>query len=148
MSSGINISFPGSPARSTRQRLIWSPLGVPYAHSSKEDESCSQWDRLSGHRCGRLTNHSSASASRSQEPELRARARGTENATDPLQIFTLQPTSSWSQIQEELLKSSARGPRHSPRHRVRAYQQPAQTAATAFAPSSAEQYPISATVNL
>ena len=89
MSSGIYISFPGSPARSTRQSLIWSPLGVPYAHSSKEDESCSQWDRLSGHRCGRLTNHSSASASRSREPELRARARGTENATDPHQIFTL-----------------------------------------------------------
>ena len=127
MSSGIYISFPGSPARSTRQSLIWSPLGVPYAHSSKEDESCSQWDRLSGHRCGRLTNHSA----RAKGPSQRNRER--DRPTSNLHPFN-QHHHGVRFRSQCLLKSSARGPRHSPRHRVRAYQPsnqlPAQPAAT------------------
>merc|ERR1712110_320695 len=99
MSSGIYISFPGS----TRQSLIWSPLVCP-TRIQAEDESCSQWDRLSGHRCGRLP------------PEQRTRPTH--------QIFTLSTNIIMESDSGASLSSNpqARGPRHSPRHRVRAYQ--------------------------
>ena len=83
-----------------------------------EEESCSQWDRLSGHRCGRLPNHSSArAASRSQEPELRARAkrnRERDRPTSNLHPSTNNIMESDSGGTPLLLKSSSRGPRHSP----------------------------------
>ncbi len=94
-----------------------------------------------------------------RQPEPRARAKGPSQRNRERD----RPTSNLHPFNQHhhgvrfrsqpLLKSSARGPRHSPRHRVRAYQPsnqlPAQPAATNLQQQQQtqyEQYPISAQV--